>query len=226
MGLFTRIKDVLHANINDLIAKAEDPEKMLNLYIERATEEMRNFSVQVNRATADKILLADKIEEAKKDIQERSQQAALAVQQNREDLARTALSRKQQAEQNLADFEVQLRDQEQVVKELQENYQILSEKLQKAKMERDNLVMRQRRAQTMKQASDALAGLGQGDPLSDIDRMRDKVDHMEAEAKASRTTASASFEAQMEELQRSSGSQQVEDELAKLKASLQKETDK
>ncbi len=226
MGLFTRIKDVMQANINELIAKAEDPEKMLNLYIERATEELRNFSVQVNRATADKILLADKIEEAKKEIQERSQQAALAVQQNRDDLARTALSRKQQAEQNLADFEAQQRDQEQVVKDLQENYQVLSEKLQKAKMERDNLVMRQRRAQTMKQASDAITGLGQDDPLSDIDRMRDKVEHMEAEAKASSTTASASFEAQMEALQRSSGSQEVEDELAKLKASLQKEEDK
>jgi len=223
MGLFTRLKDVLNANLGDLISKAEDPEKMLNMYIERATEEVRNFSVQVNRAVADRILLAEKIAENKKAVEELSQQAALAVQQNRDDLARTALSRKKNAEQNLVDFSGQLTEQEQIVKDLQENFQLLSEKLEKAKEERDNLVMRQRRAQTMKRASDALSGMG-NDPLADIDRMRDRVQRTEAEAKASRLTASSSFDAQMEDLKRSSGSLEVDDELAKLKASLQKDS--
>lgn len=226
MGLFSRIKDVLHANLNDLIAKSEDPEKMLNLFIERATEELRNFSVQVNRAAADKILLEEKIADSNQEIEELSRQAVLAVQQNRDDLARTALSRKQRAEQSLADFEVQVKEQEHIVKDLQDNFQLLSEKLQKAKEERDTLVMRQRRAQTMKQASDALSGLGKNDPLGDIDRMRDRVERTEAEAKASRLTASSSFEAQMEALKRSSGSQEVEDELAQLKASVQKDENK
>ncbi|MDA8442025.1 MAG: PspA/IM30 family protein [Peptococcaceae bacterium] len=220
MGLFSRVKDVMHANLNDLISKAEDPEKMLNLYIERASEELRNFSVQVNRAAADKILLQEKIAGAKKDIAELSGQAALAVQQNRDDLARTALSRKQQTEQSLADFEQQLVEQEQVVKDLQDNFQLLTEKMQKAKAERDNLVTRQHRAETMKKASDTISGLGQNDPLGDIDRMRDRVEHLEAEAKASRLTTSASFEAQMDALKQSSSSVSVEDELAKLKAAM------
>ncbi len=222
MGLFNRIKDVLHANVNDLINKAEDPEKMLNLYIEQASEELRNFSVQVNRATADKLLLEEKIVEAEKQIEDYGQKAVLAVEQNRDDLARTALNRKQIAEQNLVDYRQQLQEQEQVVSDLKENFQVLTEKLQKAKMERDNLVMRQHRAQTMKKASDTISGLGH-DPLADIDRMRDKVEHTEAEAKAARMTASAGFEAQMDQLKKSDTSQAVEDELAKLKASLQKD---
>jgi phage shock protein A len=226
MGLFNRVKDLLHANVNDLISKAEDPEKMLNLYIEQATEELRNFSVQVNRATADKLLLEEKIAEADKEVKERTQQAVLAVEQNRDDLARTALSRKQMAEQNLIDYRQQVQEQEQIVKELQENYQVLTEKLQKAKLERDNLVMRQHRAQTMKKATDTISGLGQNDPLSDIDRMRDRVERMEAEAKASRMTASVSFDAQMEQLKKSSTSLEVEDELSKLKASLQQNNEK
>ncbi|HWJ02989.1 MAG TPA: PspA/IM30 family protein [Verrucomicrobiae bacterium] len=225
MGLFSRIKDLFQANINDIVTKAEDPEKMLNLYIERATEELRNFSVQVNRATADKLMLEEKISEAKKDVQEYAQQAVLAVEQGRDDLARTALNRKQQAETNLADYQVQVQEQESIVKDLQENYQILSEKLAKAKGERDNLVMRQHRAQTMKRASDAISGMGD-DPLGDIERMKDRVGRMEAEAKASRSVANASFEAQMEQLKKSTGNQAVEDELAKLKASMNKGEDK
>lgn len=47
MGLFKKLKDLLEANISDLINKAEDPEKMLNLYIERATEELKEFNIQV-----------------------------------------------------------------------------------------------------------------------------------------------------------------------------------
>lgn len=223
MGLFTRIKDVLQANLTDMVNKSEDPEKMLNLYIERATEELRGFSVQVNRAAADKILLDEKIIETKKDIEEMTKQAVLAVQQGRDDLAKTALGRKQRAEQNLVDFEAQVTEQDKIVKDLKDNLQILTEKLQKAKEEKDNLVIRQRRAKTMKQASDALSGLGTNDPLSDIERMRDRVERSEAEAKATRQTASSSFEAQMDELKKSSGSVAVDDELAKLKASLQQD---
>lgn len=222
MGLFSRLKDLLHANVNDMISKAEDPEKMLNLYIERASEELKNFSIQVNRAMADKLLLQEKIEDAQKEIAERAQQAELAVKQNRDDLARTALSRKHQAEQNLADYTQQLQEQEQSVKDLQENYQLLSEKLDTAKGERDNLVMRQHRAQTMKSATETISGLGHNDPLSDIDRMRDRVERMEAEAKAAKMGASASFEAQMEELKQGTASAEVEDELANLKASMGK----
>lgn len=223
MGLFSRIKDLLQANVNDIVNKAEDPEKMLNLYIDRATEELRSFTVQVNRAMADKLMLQEKIEEAEKTIAESSEQATLAVSQNRDDLARTAINRKQQAEQQLADYRQQLQEQEQVVTDLQENLKVLTEKLQKAKAERDNLVMRQRRAQTMKKANDAISGLGEHDPLSDIDRMRDKIDHVEAEAKASRLTAQSGFDAQMEELKKSSTSVAVEDELAKLKATMGKQ---
>ena len=226
MGLFTRIRDLFQANINDIVTKAEDPEKMLNMYIERATEELRNFSVQVNRAMADKILLTDKIAETKKEIDERSQQAVLAVEQGRDDLARTAINRKQQAEQNLVDFQSQVQEQEVMVKDLQESFQVLSEKLENAMMEKDNLVMRQHRAQTMKKASDAVSGLSENDPLSDIERMKERVGRMEAEAKASSSMASASFEAQMEQLKKTTSSQGVEDELASLKAARSKTEDK
>jgi len=220
MSLFGRIKDLLQANIMDIVNKAEDPEKMLNLYVERATEEIRNFQIQVNRAVADKIQLEERIANLEKEIGERTQQATLAVQQGKDDLARTALTLKKQAETSLADYRAQLADQVKAVDDLQENLRILTEKLEKAKLERNNLIMRQRRAQTMKQANEAVSGLSTHDPINDIDRMKERVERMEAEAKASKAMISTgnSVEDQLAELAKDQASAEVEDELAQLKA--------
>jgi len=221
MGLFGKVKDLLQANIMDMVNKSEDPEKMLNLYVERAMEEVRNFHIQVNRAVADKIQLEERIEGLNKEIELRTTQAELAVQQSKDDLARTALTYKKQAEASRIDYESQLVDQAKAVEDLQENLRILTEKLEKAKLERNNLVMRQRRAQTMKNANEAISGVSTHDPLADIDRMKDRVQRMEAEAKASRTMVSTNtIDDQFSDLQKSKVNQEVEDELTKLKAGL------
>jgi phage shock protein A len=221
MGLFGKVKDLLQANIMDMVNKSEDPEKMLNLYVERAMEEVRNFHIQVNRAVADKIQLEERIEGLNKEIELRMTQAELAVQQSKDDLARTALAYKKQAEASRIDYESQLVDQAKAVEDLQENLRILTEKLEKAKLERNNLVMRQRRAQTMKNANEAISGVSTHDPLADIDRMKDRVQRMEAEAKASRTMVSTNtIDDQFADLQKSKVNQEVEDELTKLKAGL------
>ncbi|OLN28087.1 PspA/IM30 family protein [Desulfosporosinus metallidurans] len=221
MGLFSKVKDLLQANIMDMVNKSEDPEKMLNLYVERAMEEVRNFQIQVNRAVADKIQLEERIQDLNKEIELRAGQATLAVQQGKDDLARTALTYKKQAEASRTDYEKQLLEQGKAVEDLQENMRVLTEKLEKAKMERNNLVMRQRRAQTMKNANEAISGLSSHDPLADIDRMKDRVERMEAEAKASRTMVSTNtIEDQFAELEKSKANAEVEDELAMLKAGL------
>lgn len=224
MGLFNKVKDLLQANIMDMVNKAEDPEKMLNLYVERATEEVRNFQIQVNRAVADKIQLEERIESLTKEITLRTEQAALAVQQGKDDLARTALTYKKQAETGKLDYESQLADQVKAVADLQDNLRVLTEKLEKAKLERNNLVMRQRRAQTMQKANEAVSGLSTHDPLAEIDRMKDRVERMEAEAKASRSMLNTNtIEDQFAELEKTRADSEIEDELAELKAGLKKD---
>lgn len=225
MGLFTRVKDLLQANIMDLVNKAEDPENMLNLYVDRATEEIRNFQIQVNRAVADKIQLEERIENLNKEVAQRTEQATLAVQQGKDDLARTALTLKKQAETSVLDYQSQLADQAKAVEDLQENLRILTEKLEKAKLERNNLVMRQRRAETMKKANEAVSGMSNQDPMANFDRMKERVERSEAEAKASKTMIQTgnSIEDQFAELQKSQANSEVEDELAKLKAQFKKE---
>lgn len=221
MGLFNKVKDLLQANIMDIVNKSEDPEKILNLYVERSTEEVRNFQIQVNRTVADKIQLEERIKSLNEEIKRRAEQAALAVQQEKDDLARTALTYKKQAEVSRSDYEAQLLEQGKVVEDLQENLHVLTEKLEKSKMERNNLVMRQRRAQTMKNANETISGLSSHDPLVDIDRMKDRIERMEAEAKASRTMVSTNTtEDQFAELEKNTVNAEVENELAKLKAGL------
>lgn len=225
MGLFTRVKDLLQANVMDMVNKAEDPEKMLNLYVERASEEVRNFQIQVNRAVADKIQLEERIETLKKEVAQRSEQANLAVQQGKDDLARTALTLKKQAETSMLDFQEQHTEQAKAVEDLQENLRILTEKLEKAKAERNNLVMRQRRAATMKKANEAISGVSNQDPMAHFDRMKERVERSEAEAKASRTMIQTgnSLEDQFAELEKSKANSEIEDELAQLKAQLKKD---
>lgn len=220
MGLFKRLKDLLEANITDLVSKAEDPEKLLNLYIERATEELKEFNIQVNRAVADELTLRQKIEAAGKEIESWTAQAKVAVQQGRDDLARIALERKQTAQANLESYRAQLAEQEKAVAELRESYRLLEEKLHKARAERDQLVVRQRRAKALKEASEAVQQVAGSSALSDFDRMREKVARLEAEAQAE--TLGSSVEDEFEKLKKSAEQQSVEEELARLKAELQK----
>jgi len=222
MSLFKKLKDLLEANLSDLINKAEDPEKMLNLYIERATEELKEFNIQVNRAVADELQLRQKIEAAEKEIQSWLSQAKVAVQQSREDLARIALERKQTAEKSLEDLRLQLADQQKAVESLRDNFRILEEKLNKARTERDALIMRQRRARAMKQAGEAVSQIASGSALGDFDRMRDKVDRMEAEAKATNLSLTNSLEDEFEQLKKDAQKSAVDDELARLKDEMKK----
>lgn len=222
MGLFKKLKDLLEANISDLIAKAEDPEKMLNLYVERATEELKQFNIQVNRAVADQLLLRQKVEASQKEIESWTTQAKVAITQNRDDLARIALERKKTAENNLLEYQTQLADQGKAVEELRSNYRLLEEKLNKARAERDQLVIRQRRAAAMKQANEAVQEIAGGSALSDFDRMREKVNRVEAEAQATRVSAESSLEDEFAKLKKSADASAVDDELARLKAELGK----
>lgn len=223
MGLFSRLKDLLEANITDLLDKAEDPEKMLNLYIERAGEELKEFNVQVNRAVADELALRQKIEASEKEIESWASQARVAVQQGRDDLARVALERRQTAQASLENYRAQLAEQQKAVAELRENYRLLEEKLHKAKAEREQLIIRKRRAEALKEASEAVQQVSGASALSDFDRMREKVERLEAEARASSLSASGSLEDEFEQLKKAAQQKSVEEELARLKKELGKE---
>lgn len=217
MGILRKIRDLMEANISDMVSKAEDPEKMLNLYVDRASEELRNFQIQVNQAVADRIALEKRIESTQVEAAGWDDKARLAVQQGRDDLARTALERRKVARESLESYQSQLTDQKAVVDELRRNYSLLDGKLNQARSERDQLVMRERRAKALKGAADAVQELSQGRVYGDMDRIKDRVDRMEAQAGASRLMVESTVESQFDELKRTSRDNGIDSELAKLK---------
>lgn len=217
MGLFQRIKDLVSANLNELVSRAENPEVMLNQYIEEARTELKNFNVQVNQAVADQLQLEAKIKSTREAIENWSKHATVAVQQGKDDLARQALEKKLNYEKELAEYEKQLEEQKGIVTQLRENYDALAEKLDQAKAQRDNLVMRQRRAQAQKKANEIVGRMSQTSAFENIDRMAEKVERIEVEAKAASLTAQSSLDEKFKDLEDEAGKSEVEEELRKLK---------
>ncbi len=217
MGLLQRIKDLVLANLNDMVSRAENPEVMLNHYIEEGRDGLKNLNLELNRAVADKLQLEEKIKETEKALTSWSRQAEVAVGQNREELARAALERKYDAEKHLESYRTQLSEQTQTVAEMRQNYDALEKRLQEAKGKRDELAMRQHRAEAQRRANEVMGTLSTTDAFDNIGRMEDKVERMEAEAKAAAVVNQDSVEEQLKSLEDQAKQSAVEAELARLK---------
>lgn len=217
MGLLQRIKDLVVANINELVSRAENPEVMLNHYIEEGRENLKELNIALNRAVADKLQLEKKIQQTEQAIQSWARQAQVAVGQGKDDLAREALQRKYDAEKTLAGLRNQLAEQGVTVEQMRENYELLEKRLEEARSKRDELIMRQHRADAQKKANEALGRLSQSSAIDNIDRMEDKVERMEAEARAAATLASTTVEERFRSLDDEAKQSAVEAELERLK---------
>lgn len=224
MSLVSRLKDLVRANLNDLISKAEDPEKSLNLYIDDATENLRQFAVEVNRFEAERIMIADRMRTCEATIDDWNKKAKLALQQNREDLAQKALESEQKEKKRLEQLKSELVEAQQTSVQLKEQYQLLEQKLGEAKERRDDLVLRNRRAVAQKEAADAVTGLNKEDPLAKFDRMETKVERREAEAQASYTAMTSSLSYEMDQLKKAELKSEVDEAMAKLKQEMQTES--
>jgi len=218
MSIMSRLKDVVRANLNDLISKAEDPEKSINLFIEDASEHVREFSVEVNRFEAERIMVEDRIQQAEKVASEWHNQAALALKQHKEDLARKALEQEQKEKNRLEELSTELVNMNQASEQLKEQYRLLQEKLQEAKEKRDDLIRRARLAKAQQGATESLSGASKADPFAKFDRMQDIVERREAEAKASYATMTSTLSYEVDQLKKAELNSEVDDALAKLKA--------
>ncbi|MDA8345092.1 MAG: PspA/IM30 family protein [Thermaerobacter sp.] len=222
MSILSRLKDLARANINDLISKAEDPEKSLNLYIEDATENLRQFAVEVNSYEAERIRIEDHIKTCEAAAKDWHEKAQLALQQNREDLARKALEAEQKETARLDKLRVDLESANQTSAQMKEQYQLLEQRVSEAKERRDDLVRRHRSAVAEKHAMDAIGSIGNDDPLSKFDRMEQKVEQREAEARASFGTMTSSPEYEFDQMKKDAQSADVDVALAKLKEEMGK----
>lgn len=218
MGILDRISTILRANINDLLDRAEDPEKML----EQILRDMQSQIVEARGAVAtmiaqEKELQAD-MQENERLTTEWTRKAELAVTRGQDDLAREALKRKNQYQSNAETYRTQWAAQVEMVAKLKDQLRQLESKHQYALSQKDVLIARRRRAQAQAQVSKTLTGMPRMDSAAELDRMERRIRGEESHAAAIEELGADSLDSQFAELERDAG---VEDELAALKAKVQ-----
>ena len=205
MSILDRMSRLVRANINDLIDRAEDPEKMIDQIIRDMQTNITDARRQVAAMIAQEKELEADLRESRELSEEWATKAKRAVAAGKDDLAREALRRKRDSDENLAVYEQQHAVQEQTVAKLKQQLSALESKYQATLSQRDALIARQRRAVATKkivtQSSAAVSSLGDGlNATAELDRMEAKIRSTESEAAAYQELESESMDAQFREL--------------------------
>lgn len=184
MGLFSRISDLLRANINEIITKAEDPEKMLNTAIEEMQKQLIEAKSRVAMAIADEKRMLKKCELDRERAADWEKKAMSAVRARRDDLAVEALSRKKEHEAAGRMYEDQLRSQRGAVDELKRALTSLTAKLEETKRKRTILMARAKRAEAQRHIATTLHAANETSAAERLERLEARVERAEAEAEA------------------------------------------
>src|SRR6188474_3279428 len=222
MGIFSRLGTLIKSNLNDLITKAEDPEKMLS----QVLLEMQQQLVEAKKAVA--VAIADEKKLQKQYVAETDKgkewerKAMVAVRAGDDTLARQALSRKQEHETISTQFQQQWMMQKQAVEKLKDALRLLNNKIEEAKRKKNILIARKKRAEAQHQIAQTMQGLGDTSAFDTFDRMADRIALMEAEAEAGAELAGElsgdTLESKFLQLEQGGGSD--DDALSELKAKM------
>jgi phage shock protein A len=184
MGIFQRLARLIKSNINALISKGEDPEKMIEQLLREMNDQLIKAKKQVAVAIADEKRLAKQWEQEVRDAKEWERKAMMAVKAGDDALAKEALNRKRQHADLAEQFKQQWEGQKRAVEQLKLALTQLAAKIEEAGRKKTLLIARKKRAEAQKQISETLAGISEGSALGEFKRMEEKIDQMAAEAEA------------------------------------------
>lgn len=190
MGVLSRINDIIRSNLNELVSKAENPEKLLSQAILDMEAHLRKARKLVLDTIASEKILEKKRHSVMESAGRWERRAALALQGGDEDLARQALVRKSSAESHAATLEEQMRIQREYVGALKQSLVALEERYQEARTKKEALIARSRAARARRQTAQKLSPQRGGGSLAEsrafdtFERMEDKVLALEAQAEA------------------------------------------
>jgi len=184
MGIFSRLGTLIKSNINDLITKAEDPEKMLTQVLLEMQQQLGEAKKAVAVAIADEKKLQKQYNAELDKAKEWERKAMVAVRAGDDALARQALVRKQEHENISNQFQQQWVQQKQAVEKLKDALRLLNNKIEEAKRKKNILIARKKRAEAQQQIANTMQGLGDTSAFDTFDRMADRIALMEAEAEA------------------------------------------
>lgn len=184
MGFFGRLAQLIKSNLNDLISKSEDPEKMLNQVIIDMGQQLVLAKKAVARAIADEKRLQKQFQNETSVAAEWEKKAMMAIRAGDDALAKEALMRKKEHDSLAAQYKDQWEKQKAATDKLKTALRALNHKIEEAKRKKNVLIARKRRAEAMSQIQQTMSGLSDTSAFDTFDRMAQKIDQMEAEAEA------------------------------------------
>jgi phage shock protein A len=184
MGIFSRLGTLIKSNLNDLISRAEDPEKMLNQVLLEMQQQLVEAKKAVAVAIADEKRLQKQYNAELDKSKEWERKAMLAVRAGDDALARQALVRKQEHDNIAAQFQQQWIAQKGAVDKLKDALRLLANKIEEAKRKKNILIARKKRAEAQRQIASTMQGLGDTSAFDTFDRMAERINLLEAEAEA------------------------------------------
>ncbi|MEC8230619.1 MAG: phage shock protein PspA [Pseudomonadota bacterium] len=219
MGIFSRFTDIVNSNINALLDKAEDPEKMVRLII----QEMEDTLVEVRSASAKTLAnkkdIVNQIAKYESDASDWQAKAELALSKDREDLARAALQEKKKSAEAAESLSKELTIVEEQISKLQDEISQLQEKLADAKTRQKAIIMRQKTASSRLEVKKTLDSSKVDNAMGRFEQYERKIDDLESQVEAY-DLGKKTLQDEFAELE---ASDKVEDELAALKAKVKGE---
>ena len=218
MGIFTRFRDIVSSNINAMLDKAEDPEKLIKLMI----REMEDTLVEIKASCAGVLANSKKVERQLKEVRSRAEywegKAALAVNKGRDDLAREALMEKRRYAEAAAALDHELIEHNVLLEQYQKDIRQLEEKMGTARDKQRLLVQRQIHAVGKMRAQEEIRRMDSSEAVLKFEELENRIERMEAEADLV-NFGKPDLEEELESLD---FDEEVEAELQTLKSSLTK----
>ncbi len=220
MGIFTRFRDIISSNINAMLDKAEDPEKLIRLMIREMEDTLVEIKASCAGVMANSKMVQRQMEEAQSRGKYWEEKAALAVNKGRDDLAREALVEKRRYDERAEAVEQELREHNALVEEYQGDIRQLEDKLGAAREKQRIHVQRHSHASRKKRAQEEIRRMDSSVAVVKFEELENRIERMEAEADLVNFGRKPTLE---EDLDTLVVDEEIEKELQTLKSSLTKE---
>jgi phage shock protein A len=219
MGIFTRVRDIISSNINAMLDKAEDPEKLVRLMIQEMEDTLVEVKASCAGAMASNKRIRRTLEEVCSRVGQWGEKAKIALDKGREDLAREALFEKKRYNERTATLESELERCESLIVQYQDDIVQLEEKLNSAREKQRVLVQRHIHAQSKKRAQGDIRKFDTSEAFMRFEKFESRIDRMEADADLINFGRKSSLEDEISKLEED---EDIEKELADLKSSQKK----
>jgi len=220
MGIFKRLADLLKSNVNDLIDKAEDPEKMVKQIISDMQKELANSTQALGKAVASERMAEKRYKDSEVNAKNWELKAKAALQAGDTELAKKALANKVKADEDTESYKEMYETISSQTDAIRDQVEVLKAKLDEAKSRQAMLIARSQMAETQKNLAKSVGGFDPSSSIEKFNRMEEKIMHKEAEAEAFAEISGVAQYAEDDTFEKLQSDAKVDAELRRLMAEM------